>query len=404
MLTERDFIVNKSVIDGDINSDDMGTIDVNNTTRSDNTYRLFQVYNDGVVFDGLVFKNGNAFGSSNNGSIERLGSAIYASHEFQVLNCEFIDNLSVSGGVIQMQQQLSGAVHNIAVTNSIFQNNRCADGIITSSNGSNTSLSLNIENCLLTDNIFNVGIISANAARSGVNLNVNIVNTTIANNETTSGGLTNTQVVRNRIGTNSSSTFIIENSIIWNNFTSSTAGNPLLRLTGLSGGDTNGGGSLGILNIGNSISQSTIGSTNTNNVLFNDPLFNSTSDYSLQSSSTAIDAGDNQFVNTMIDLAGNTRIANTTVDMGAYEFGSTASINEVEQLSISLYPNPAIDMITVAVENNAFAKAEIYNLQGQRVAISKETTIQVSELRTGMYILRITTDNGSIGTQQFIKK
>jgi hypothetical protein len=42
-------------------------------------------------------------------------------------------------------------------------------------------------------------------------------------------------------------------------------------------------------------------------------------DLQLQVGSPAIDAGDNSFVSILIDLAGNPRIVNGTVDMGAYE-------------------------------------------------------------------------------------
>lgn len=128
-------------------------------------------------------------------------------------------------------------------------------------------------------------------------------------------------------------------------------------------------------------------------------------DFTLASSSQAIDAGDNTEVpsTSLYDILGNNRIANTTVDMGAYEFGATAGIEEVNQLTISLYPNPATTILNIDCGNYAFAKAEIYNLQGQRVAISKTEEIDVQELKTGMYIIKVTTQNDAIASQQFIK-
>jgi hypothetical protein len=58
-----------------------------------------------------------------------------------------------------------------------------------------------------------------------------------------------------------------------------------------------------------------------------DPLFVNAAlqDYHLQSGSPCIDAGDNSLIPTGVstDLDGNMRIANGTVDIGAYEYGST---------------------------------------------------------------------------------
>jgi len=403
MLSERDFTVNKTIIDGDINGNDNGPLEQNNTTKTDNTYRLFQVYNDGVLFDGLEFRNGFALGSTANGSIERMGSAIYASHEFQVENCEFYDNLSFSGGVIQMQQQLSGANHNININNSIFQGNYCNDGIITSSNGTSSSLILQIENCLIADNIFKIGILSANSARTNVNMTATVVNTTIANNEC-DGTFTNTHIIRNRKGNNSSSSYSVYNSIISNNIIPGTSGNAIIEFHGLRSGDTNGGGSLGDAILSNSMPQSTIGATSTNNNIASSPIFTSTTDYTLLASSPGIDAGDNQFVTATTDLAGNTRIVGNSVDIGAYEFGSTASSSDVTTLKVSLFPNPATSEFTIALDQETIDQISMYNLQGQLVKTSTTDRVNVSELSKGIYLVKVVTTSGATATKQLIKK
>jgi|GEM_PF-2494188 len=295
MLSERDFTVNKTIIDGDINGNDNGPLEQNNTTKTDNTYRLFQVYNDGVLFDGLVFRNGFALGSTANGSIERMGSAIYASHEFQVENCEFYDNLSFSGGA-------------------------------------------------------------------------------------------NTHIIRNRKGNNSSSSYSVYNSIISNNIIPGTSGNAIIEFHGLRSGDTNGGGSLGDAILSNSMPQSTIGATSTNNNIASSPIFTSTTDYTLLASSPGIDAGDNQFVTATTDLAGNTRIVGNSVDIGAYEFGSTASSSDVTTLKVSLFPNPATSEFTIALDQETIDQISMYNLQGQLVKTSTTDRVNVSELSKGIYL------------------
>ncbi len=63
-----------------------------------------------------------------------------------------------------------------------------------------------------------------------------------------------------------------------------------------------------------------------NAMIYNqDPLFKDTAnmDFSLLACSPAIDAGDNAYVADSIDLAGNDRIINGTVDIGAYEAAFT---------------------------------------------------------------------------------
>lgn len=68
----------------------------------------------------------------------------------------------------------------------------------------------------------------------------------------------------------------------------------------------------------------------TNNTI-DDPLFEDAGslDYHLSSSSTLIDAGLNQgWMNTGFDLDGNARIANTTVDIGAYEYSGVSLISD----------------------------------------------------------------------------
>ncbi|AFZ36389.1 polymorphic outer membrane protein [Stanieria cyanosphaera PCC 7437] len=77
--------------------------------------------------------------------------------------------------------------------------------------------------------------------------------------------------------------------------------------------------------------------------LNSDPLFvdAATGNFRLQANSPGIDAGNNVFVTTEIDLAGNQRIINQTVDLGAYEYfpsvaETTANLWDFEQDQIAL--------------------------------------------------------------------
>ena len=79
----------------------------------------------------------------------------------------------------------------------------------------------------------------------------------------------------------------------------------------------------------------------------NAPLFvdtNGWSDLRLQSNSPCINAGNNSYVTAATDLDGNPRIAGGTVDIGAYEFQSPASMISYAWLQQNNLPiNPVTD-------------------------------------------------------------
>lgn len=85
--------------------------------------------------------------------------------------------------------------------------------------------------------------------------------------------------------------------------------------------------------------------------------------------------------------------------------GSTLSINELTNNPISLYPNPAKDIINIDLPNSYINfTSEIFSITGQLVLKSKnESQLDISKLNSGMYILRISTENG-LFTKRLIKE
>ena len=76
---------------------------------------------------------------------------------------------------------------------------------------------------------------------------------------------------------------------------------------------------------------------------------------------------------------------------------------DLEQ-SISIYPNPANDILHIMTPTNIqIEKVEIFNALGQLVAQKKEHDFSISELTSGMHLLKITTSEGVIH-KKFIKK
>lgn len=72
--------------------------------------------------------------------------------------------------------------------------------------------------------------------------------------------------------------------------------------------------------------------------------------------------------------------------------------------SISIYPNPANDIMHIMTPTTIqLEKVEIYNTLGQLVGQKKDHDFSISELASGMHLLKITTSEGVIH-KNFIKK
>ena len=81
----------------------------------------------------------------------------------------------------------------------------------------------------------------------------------------------------------------------------------------------------------------------------------------------------------------------------------TSNVLEIESNDVEIYPNPANDVITVKGE---VASIEIYDLVGKCVKTvwKNMEEIRISDLSSGLYMMRIFTPNGNIVTKKFIKK
>lgn len=97
------------------------------------------------------------------------------------------------------------------------------------------------------------------------------------------------------------------------------------------------------------------------------------------------------------------------VDNFSFSGGGTSSIEEVaETKNVSIFPNPAKDLITITTNNNA-DKVELYDITGKLVktiSVTKATTItSVSNLDAGVYFYKATKDDAIVeeGKIQVIK-
>lgn len=102
----------------------------------------------------------------------------------------------------------------------------------------------------------------------------------------------------------------------------------------------------------------------------------------------------------IVDIAANANVTYTAQFAACTQ--SSGINNPLAESGITLYPNPAKDEIFIQSEQPA-EKVEVFNSDGRIVLSTNATTIHVSHLPKGIYIVRILVGNQSI-TQKVIKE
>ena len=87
-------------------------------------------------------------------------------------------------------------------------------------------------------------------------------------------------------------------------------------------------------------------------------------------------------------------------------FISTVGVDDLDEITISVYPNPAVEKLFV--ESQApIRRCEVYSITGQRVMQFEDCgemfEIQVHHLTAGSYLIRMTSDN-FVEIREFVKK
>lgn len=84
------------------------------------------------------------------------------------------------------------------------------------------------------------------------------------------------------------------------------------------------------------------------------------------------------------------------------------AVNEVEKLTISLFPNPANDKLSISSNGHEIETVSIFNLQDQEVMTLKlqlkEPIIDTSGLQAGVYFLKAESETGQQLTAKFVKQ
>ncbi|WP_034061348.1 T9SS type A sorting domain-containing protein [Lacinutrix jangbogonensis] len=404
-LAQRNIGNNPTILSGDLNGDDAG-IDFATATRADNSYHVVEINGNDIVLDGFIIQDGHANGGNGNNAASAI-SKLETANALNLKNCTIKNNVSLVAGSIQAWFDTNGTIN---MENCIFDGNisTYASGVYGGTRN-NRTLTVNITNSLFANNVsknnggtlgFTGSSVWLRANGSGSTITTTIVNSTFVNNIDigTQSALVNkgTLSLARASGTHNAT---ISNSIFYDN--ENASGVTSLAVTQ---GHTT---AVNLVAVNNSIDEANFSNltylTNTSNA---NPMFTSTTDFTLITGSPAIDTGDNSKIpaGINVDLFGNDRIFNTTVDMGAYEFGSTLDVDnfEAEINEFKIYPNPVSNTLNIKMSQD-FNKAQVYNIQGQKVLESNTKTINVSNLAAGLYLIQIEDTNGATQTKRFIK-
>jgi hypothetical protein len=343
------------------------TITLNNLTLKDGYFytcggSMIIAPNNNVILNNCFFLNNKSGDFA--GAIQNAGT-------LKINNCLFNNNTCNSNGIGAISN--SGDAH---INNTIFTNNYGSDqGSLYNHNGgtlilnnclfkgnkgnysglTNRGIAI-IINCLFTGDTSNVGTV-INYKLDNLDpktTSLTIINSTIVDNM--GGGIYNNQPLK------------LYNSIVTNNNATQDIYND----------------NIGVITSANNM----IGTCNANlasngNILNTDPLFVGNGDYSLQKNSPAINAGNNSYLPDSItkDLAGNNRVSNNTIDMGAYEYPAISSVPLNYASGLKIYSHNQ----TICIENVS-SQVSIFNTMGQLVAqgMNTEFTMPIA----GIYIVK----------------
>jgi len=410
-LNQRDYINHVTILNGDINGDDNYNgypFNPSNPTRDDNSPRVVWVSGNNVVIDGFSIRNGHSTLSAGSG-VYVDGTSIY---NFKLSNCEFSYNFnsSINAGVqIDVKNNTD-----IEISNNRFQYNSAntATGIYVYTSSPSINVDLDIVNNLFSNqrieaigNRFSGSAGWVRAYENGSVINLNLVNNTFTKNYIsvpTTIGRVSTIFGVSVFSANTSGAMNtnVVNNIFWDNIDSDQL--VPAEISSI----INNGSSIGSMltsspNIAEDQLSYLTGSPGTaSNPLFVNPANN---DFSLSSTSPALDAGDSLFVVGKTDVFGNARMFNATVDLGAVEYQSTVSVKEyLDENIFTIYPNPTNGLINI--DSERFSSVEVYSINGAFILKSTSKKFDIRSQPAGVYVLKILSDDNQFIYKRIVKE
>ena len=92
--------------------------------------------------------------------------------------------------------------------------------------------------------------------------------------------------------------------------------------------------------------------------------------------------------------------------MDSFVVEGTLGVNDMNTLEMSIYPNPVDgNYVTIQTPTNGLKEVEVFDLLGKQVINTTiiSDSLDVSELNSGVYMLRVTVENQSNTTKLIIK-
>ncbi|HLV23588.1 MAG TPA: T9SS type A sorting domain-containing protein [Moheibacter sp.] len=80
---------------------------------------------------------------------------------------------------------------------------------------------------------------------------------------------------------------------------------------------------------------------------------------------------------------------------------STMGVSDLNASTISVYPNPATNFVKASTE---VKEMTVLNMNGQVVATSKSSSVNVSTLPAGVYVVKVQDMKGNVTTSKIVKK
>lgn len=396
---QRDRIAYETILDGNVGS---------TATNSDNCFTvvLYETCTNVSQLDGFTVRGGNSNQWNTAGG---LGGGIEIGSEPIIRNCKITENHAGNAGGIEIHS-FSGTSRPAILNCEIVNNSGdvCAGLMVNAYGG---TLEPTIANCSFRGNSALNGGALAFYAYSGVAIcDPNMYNCEVWNNSAQIGAAL---ILRDALGTITNCSFgnnigsdgkfyngyngtrvtTVQNSIIWD------SGAEFVNIYGVP------------FIVDNCIVRN--GYAPGTNITTANPMYvnAATGDLRVSAGSPAINSGVNSLmVNDLfdidldgnvteqvdIDLRGSLRIQTSTIDLGAYEFGSLADNEELEEIIASkIYPNPFSSGTNLTIERSSDEEVQVtvFNATGQTVLSTQFTeatsTINTSDWMAGIYIVRI---------------
>jgi predicted outer membrane repeat protein len=359
---------------------------INGATSADVTFKnLTFLNNSTTLVGGGVFFNNNAGATAtfenctftgNSVTNDAGGGAIYSSNgSLTITDCVFENNTSSDkGGAI-----VAGNSVNVNISGSLFNGNSATRGgaIAVTGNG--------VDFVLSTSTFVNNTVSSSGGGAlylAGTNANSSITNTTIFNNSVTFTSLN--QSTGGGIRIEGARPFTITNSLIYGNFVSD-------------GSETSpsdiGGPTAVELTLNNSITQKiepvlvSVGDGG------NDVFSTSITDANLSASNLAFNATSGYVEYNTVDEGTDSPIdfGSDGNDAGSWDSGFTLALDEILKSSVSIYMNNDSKTIEINHDLDENLSVKLFTILGSSVMevknVSKTATLNVNQLKTGVYIL-----------------